>query len=73
MKFYLPLNQMMALVACGLCKYQFVMMFFGIVYLWLHHWFHVVVVMRLLALKKMVTISLLCVMIHKDLLSESCG
>jgi hypothetical protein len=52
MKFALPLNQMLALVARGLCKSQVVMMFFGTVYLWLHPWFPVVVVLRLLALKK---------------------
>jgi hypothetical protein len=38
MRVALPLNQILALVACGLCDSQDVMMFLNCV-LWLHIWF----------------------------------
>jgi hypothetical protein len=62
MRITLPLNQMLALVARGLCDSQAVMMFLELC-LWLHLWFPVVVVLRLLALK-VGRGSLLCVIVH---------
>jgi hypothetical protein len=50
MRVSLPLNQMLALVARGLCDSQVVMIFWNCV-LWLHFWFSVVVILRLLDLK----------------------
>jgi hypothetical protein len=50
MRVTLPLNQMLALVAHGLCDSQAVMMFWNCV-LWLHIWFSVVVVLGMLDLK----------------------
>jgi hypothetical protein len=50
MRVSLPLNQILALVARGLCDSQVVMMFWNCV-LWLHLWFSVVVILGLLDLK----------------------
>jgi hypothetical protein len=64
---------MLALVARGLCNSQVVMMFF---------WNCVFMVASLVScggcfetvgIKKMVVVSLLCVIVRKDLLSKSCG
>jgi hypothetical protein len=64
---------MLALVAHGLCNSQVVMMFF---------WNCVFMVASLVSrggfsetvgIKKWSQVSLLCVNIHKDLLSKSCG
>jgi len=69
MRVSLPLNQMFSLIAHGLCDSKFVMTFWKCV-LWLHFWFSVVVIQRLLDLKRLVAWSLLWVFIRRELLSK---
>jgi hypothetical protein len=72
MRVSLPLNQILALVVCGLCDSKVVMIFWNFV-LWLHFWFSVVVILRLLDLKRLFVWYLLWVIVRGELLSKGCS